>query len=285
MWRLKDTPADMEVFRQAVRALRNELSLRRGLVLRVYPIAYRGKDEVIKQVLAEEGYRYHDDGTNHRTLIIDLEPSLEEIRAVLDPKWRNHLNRAEKNSLELIVGEEEGLFEEIKKIYMEMVRRKGLVELSDIDHLKRVQRDLPPALKLKVILCRLNGVLIAGAIFSAVGATAEYLVGATSDAGMKAKGSYLIQWAFVKWIKERGFRYYDLTGINPYTNPGTYSFKRGLAGKHGMDVEFLGKFQVADSRVSSFVVKGGELIMSGYKKIMRVGRSLRNASNKELPEK
>lgn len=285
MWRRLDVPEDVEVFRQALRALRNEFSLRRGLVLRVHALAFRGKDDVLKQILVDEGFSFHDDGKSHRTLIINLEPSLKEIRAALDQKWRNCLNRAEKNGLEIIQGEDESLFDEIKKIYLEMASRKGLVDLSDIEHLKKVQRDLPPGLKLKVILCRLNGEFCTGAIFSAIGATAVYLVGATSNAGMKSSGSYIVQWAFMEWIKEKGLRYYDLNGINPETNPGTYHFKRGLAGKQGRDVEFLGKYQVADNPISALIVNGGELLVSRYKKILQKGRSLRNSSNKNIAAK
>ena len=275
MWRRLDVPDNVDVFRQALRALRNEFSLRRGLVLRVYPWAFHGKDDVLKQILIDEGFKFHDDGLSHRTLIINLESSLKEIRAALDQKWRNSLNRAEKNGLEIIQAEDESLFDEIKKIYLEMASRKGLVDLSDIEHLKKVQQDLPKEHKLKIILCRLNGEICTVAIFSTIGTTAVYLVGATSNAGMKSNGSYLIQWAFVEWIKEKGIRYYDLNGINPETNPGTYHFKRGLAGKKGIDVEFLGKFQVADNRISAYMVGNGERLISGYKKFLQKARSLR----------
>lgn len=128
-----------------------------------------------------------------------------------------------------------------------MANRKGLSYLSDIEHLKKVQKELPPDFKLKIILCRLNGETCAGAIFSAISTTGVYLVGATSTAGMKSKGSYLIQWEFLRWLKEKGFKSYDLNGINPEVNPGTYHFKRGVAGKNGIDVEFLGKYQVQTS--------------------------------------
>jgi lipid II:glycine glycyltransferase (peptidoglycan interpeptide bridge formation enzyme) len=99
---------------------------------------------------------------------------------------------------------------------------------------------------------------------------------------MKSHGSYIVQWAFMEWIKEKGLRYYDLNGINPETNPGTYHFKRGLAGKNGIDAEFLGKFQVADSPVSSLVVKGGEWLMRGYRRIAQARKYLRNSSDKGL---
>jgi lipid II:glycine glycyltransferase (peptidoglycan interpeptide bridge formation enzyme) len=278
MWRPKGAQGDKEVFGQAIRALRNEFSLRKGFVLRIYPKSYRDKDECIEKMLFDEGYKIHKDEKNYRTLVMDLDPSLGELRASLDQKWRNRLNRAEKNGLELFIGEEECLFDEFKEIYDEIVRRKGLIDLSDLNHLKLVQRDLPKNLKLKVILCRLNCELCAGAIFSAIGNAGVYLSGATSDAGMKSQGAYIVQWTFVKWLKESGYRYYDLNGINPLTNPGTYNFKCGLAGNSGMDVEFLGTYQVTDKRVSSFVVKGGEWLMTNRKKILQTVKSLKYSS-------
>jgi hypothetical protein len=280
MWHPAEASDDAEVFRQAVRALKNEFSCRRGLVLRIYPLAFREQYGDLEKILQEEGYASIENDRVKRTLILDLNPPLEEIRANLDQKWRNCLNRSEKNGLELIVGEEEALFSEVTKIYWEMVSRKKLVELSDIDHLKAVQRDLPPALKLKVILCRLNDETCAGGIFSTIGSAGVYLVGATSDVGMKTNGSYTIQWAFLKWLKENGFLKYDLNGINPHTNPGTYHFKRGLAGKHGREVEFLGKFQVADSILSDLVVRGGERLLSAYRRMGLAGKSSRNAMKK-----
>lgn len=282
MWRLEGAREDREDFRQAVRALRNELSLRRGLVLRLYPLAFRGRDDALRKILLEEGYHFHDEAMTKRTLIIDLEPSLKELRAGLHQKWRNGLNRAERNRLELISGEDDGLFDEISEIYSEMANRKGLHELSDLIHLKSVQKDLPGPFKLKIILCRRDGVTCAGGIFAAFGATGVYLIGATSGVGLKTNGSYAVQWAFVKWLKENGFRYYDLNGINPETNPGTYHFKQGLAGKGGADLEFLGKYQVADNRVSSFVVGWGERALSTYRWV--AGRRKSKAADATSPK-
>jgi lipid II:glycine glycyltransferase (peptidoglycan interpeptide bridge formation enzyme) len=133
-----------------------------------------------------------------------------------------------------------------------------------------------------VILCKQDDEICAGAIFSTTGTMGTYLSGATSDKGLKTNGSYLVQWAFVKWLKENGFSQYDLNGVNPDLNPGTYHFKRGLAGKHGRDVELLGKFQVSDGLLSDWVVKGGEWLMSSYGRIVRNGRALRKGLNKDL---
>lgn len=275
MWRSIESQEDRHAFRQAVRALRNEFSYRRRLVLRLYPLAYRGLDEELATILEEEGYRCHGAGAGDRTLIMDLRAPLEEVRAALDQKWRNKLNQAERNGLELVSGVDEALFDEIAKMYGQMTARKQMDALSDIPHLKRVQRELPDPLKLRAVLCRSNGVPCAGAIFAAVGETGLYVRGATSDAGLTSSGSYLVQWAFVRWLRERGVAQYDLNGISPDGNRGTYHFKRGLAGRRGREVEFLGRFQVADSPLSAWVVRSGEWLVSRYRRGRATARSLR----------
>jgi len=267
LWRRSGDAEDPEVFRQAVRALRNEFSVKRHLVLRIYPLAFREDPNTIERILFEEGYTQHEEEGFNRTLILDLSPSLPEIRASFDQKWRNCLNRAEKNGLELIMGDEDLLFEKIRPMFDEMVQRKGLDLEGDIEHLRKVQKDLHGPLKMKVALCLLNGELCAGAIFSAMGTSGIYLVGATSNIGMKTNGSYLLQWAFITWMKEAGFQSYDLNGINPDTNPGTYKFKLGVAGKKGKDVRFLGRYQVSDDRWSAWVVRCGEAALSRYRRM------------------
>lgn len=275
LWRLSGQSEDHEVFQQAVRALRNEFSVRRNLLLRIYPMAFRGDHDVLEEILIEEGFALHEEDRFDRTLILDLTPSISEIRASFDDKWRNHLNRAEKNGLEMIMGGEDYLFERIKPIYNEMVRRKGFEATVDIEHLRKIQKDLPNKYKLKVFLCLMNGELCGGAIYSAIGTTGMSLVRATTELGMKTRAAYLIQWEFIKWLKEAGFQIYDLNGINPETNPGTYKFKKGLAGKKGKDVHFLGRYQVSDDPWSSWIVHCGEIAFSLYRRLRMSKRGIR----------
>jgi hypothetical protein len=274
LWRRNGAPADAEVFRRALRALRDELSRRRGLVLRVYPLAFRGEDQTLAHVLEEEGYAPLEGGKREGTLLLGLEPSLPELRAALDQKWRNGLNRAERNGLELTEGEDDALFDAIDGMYEQMKARKGLAEPNDIEHLRHVQRQLPDGAKLRVVVCRLRGELCAGAIFATLGDTGLYVRGATTEIGMKTQASYMVQWAFVTWLKDHGFARYDLNGINAVTNPGTYHFKRGLGGKHGAEQQLLGIFQVSDSVLSDWIVRGGERLVVGYRRLVDTAVSL-----------
>ncbi|MDZ7296297.1 MAG: methicillin resistance protein, partial [candidate division KSB1 bacterium] len=91
------TEETLETFRQAVRALRNEFVCARRLILRLNVNLWSlGNPEPYKRVLVDEGFRPAPFIPPLRTLVVDLRPTLEELRANLLQRWRNNLNQAER---------------------------------------------------------------------------------------------------------------------------------------------------------------------------------------------
>ena len=266
LWKLHGNKNSIEVFSQSIRALRNEYACRRGLVLRIYPILFDNNSDLFLSCLETEGFSKNKTIRKERTLIIDLDQPLDALRKGLKQKWRNCLNRAEKNELEIIEGHDDKLFEKFITIYREMIERKMFIEPNDINEFRLIQRDLPEAFKMKIYLCRFKGDICVGAIFSAIGDTGVYLLGATNNTGMKSNGSYLLQWKFIEWLKENGFSWYDLNGINPETNPGSYRFKNGLCGKNGRDVYFLGQFETWKNPLSFIFIQCSQILLAYYRK-------------------
>ena len=243
LWNVKGTQRDPEIFRRAVRALRDEYVLRRGYLLRIFPALFQDQDQDLRSILIDEGYSLVRPQVRERTLLLNIELPLPELRKNLDQKWRNGLNRAEKNDLEVLEGEGQDLFEEFTRLYRDLLKRKNFRAPNNISDFSAIQQSLPEGWKMRVFLCRSQGSLGAGAICSSLGRTGLYLFGASNELGMTTKGSYVIQWRIIQWLKESGAVWYDLNGINPDANPGTYRFKAGIAGKSGRDVLFLGQFE------------------------------------------
>jgi hypothetical protein len=265
LWRAKGHANNIETFRQILRALRNEYAIRRGYVLRIYPMLFDDAADTFSPILKEEGYVYRREGKKDRTILIDLKAPVADLRKGLAQKWRNSLNKAERSNIEIIEGEEDALFEKFIEIYRDMLQRKKFVEPNDINEFRWIQKHLPEEMKMQIVLCRHEGHICSGGIFSAMGDTGLYLFGATNDAGMNSNGSYLIQWKYLEWLKENNLAFYDLNGINPETNPGTYKFKEGLCGKNGKDVFFLGQWETCDNAFSRVVVHCGEKLAAKVK--------------------
>jgi lipid II:glycine glycyltransferase (peptidoglycan interpeptide bridge formation enzyme) len=222
-------------------ALEKEYARKRKLFLRVIPNAFVGSPRAAVMQSAFCGFgREHPGAHNtYRTLLLDLSPSLEELRKRLDKKWRNLLTSSEKGRLRIVAGSGRDEFRQFCAIYNQMRKRKTFDTTVDIEEFGRIQGDLPECHRMRVLICEDGSVPLAGLVASAMGNTGIYLLGATGDEGLKSKGSYLLQWTLIKWLKENGFRWYDLGGISPERNPGVYHFKRGLSGTDVLQVRPL----------------------------------------------
>src|SRR4029079_10523725 len=104
LYKKRGEPEQQELFLQSIRELKQEYAIKRGLFLRIWPQAMGGQKESVAHILKTEGFKRNDTSEAYRTLRLDLSPSLEDLRKNLLQKWRNCLNRAEKNGLRLVEG-------------------------------------------------------------------------------------------------------------------------------------------------------------------------------------
>ena len=267
LWRRRATEMDANVFRQALRALQNEFACRRGLVLRLFPILFDDDPPRLLDILREEGFFPVSSKTPGRTILMNLSPSLEDLRGGMGSHWKRELKVAERSELEVVEGSGEALFETFVGIYEEMVSRKKFVEPNDIHQFKLIQSQLPEKFKMRIMLCKSGQNVCAGHICSVMGNSAIYLFGATSNAGMKSRGSYLLHWKFVQELKQKGIAIYNLNGINPTNNPGTYKFKKDLAGTNGKDVYYFGRFDSRGGILSHSSVMCGDALRAFFRKM------------------
>jgi hypothetical protein len=260
VWKRRGGAPDLEAFRLAVRAMRVEYLDRRRLCLRIVSQLHGAEADSCRAILEEEGYRFQRRARRRRTILVDLRASPDELYQGLHPKWRYHLNKARKRNMEIIEGEEDGLFEAFERIYAEMAARKKLAELSDLKPFRGMQTRLAPREKMRVFLCKDGDVICAGTIASALGDTGVYMFGATSDHGTTTNGSYLLHWRMLQWVRDRGCSWYDLNGISPDTNHGGYLFKSRLAGSHGRDIFILGQFEAYPNAAVKWLLTAADLV-------------------------
>jgi lipid II:glycine glycyltransferase (peptidoglycan interpeptide bridge formation enzyme) len=260
LWRLRGSPVCTAQLQTSLRVLQHEYAARRGLLLRIVPNERETTPEHIDicSVFENEGFRLA--APYHRTLLMDLSPSMDKLRTNLRVEWRRHLKIAESNRLNLVHGVADDLFDSFSVLYDKMVARKGFVPGIDVNEFRRIQRRLPDELKMQIMVCESDGAPVAATVGSVLGNKGIYLLGASSEEGRRLKGSYLLQWRMIEWLKSRGAQWYDLNGYDPDNYPGTSAFKAGLAGKHAREVFHIGRFEACQSLVSSAVVRAGDWI-------------------------
>jgi len=230
-----------EVAVRMAHALEAEYCGKRGMFLCIAPNAFVGSP---RAALLESGFtQFTRDPlfqiNPHRTLIVNLSPSLEDLRKSFNRKWRNQLTRSEKNNLTVVAGTGPDEFLQFRALYQEMRKRKEFKTNVNIDDYLKMQEDLESTQRMRVFLCQENGAPVAGLVASVMGESAIYMLGATSPAGLHLKASYLLQWTLLRWLKENGIRWYDLGGVDPQGNPGGYRFKKGLSGQEACQMSPL----------------------------------------------
>lgn len=253
LWERRGKVLDPEVPIRLARAIEDEFAGKRRLFVCILPNAFSGsrRADEFQSAFSEFTCGTKGLGDSYRTFVLDLTPTLEELRSALDAKWRNKLKQSERNRLTVTSGYGSEEFRTFCEIYAQMRNRKSFETTVNAEEFARIQAALPESQRMDVSICQDNGVPIAGLVASAMGDSAIYLLGATSDAGLNSKGAYLLQWTMICRLKELGIKSYDLGGIDPERNPGVYYFKRGFS---GADICQIKPLAASESAVSSGIV-------------------------------
>jgi hypothetical protein len=216
---------------RCLNALRKEFVDVRGHVLRVTGVARAdlSADSANRSFL-EAGFVPCAAKGRYRTILVDVMRELSDIRRGLDQKWRNVLNKAERQGLVVVRGTEAAFFREFGELYSGLVARKNLnVDLGPKFFLG-LQDELSEPDRFVVHLAKQGDNVVAGHIGAYHGDTVVYLLGAANEAGLKTNASYLLQWRVIEYAKERDCTWYDLGGIDPEANPDVYRFKARIGG-------------------------------------------------------
>ena len=232
LWERRGHVFDPEVPARLAGAIEQEYLKRRKLFVRIVPNAFVSskRADVFRDAFSQFAFESSESTEIYRTFVLDLAPSLEELRTRLDAKWRNKLKQAERNGLTVISETGAEAYQTFCEMYLQMRRRKTFETTVDVNEFGRIQEKLANPQRMHILICQDKGIPIAGLVSSVLGNSAIYLLGATSDAGLNSRGAYLLQWTLIRFLKENGIRFYDLGGIDPAGNPGVYQFKRGLSG-------------------------------------------------------
>jgi CelD/BcsL family acetyltransferase involved in cellulose biosynthesis len=238
----------------ALEALVREFVQHRGLTLRIVaPIGVAEENQSAEESLRRAGFVPTERGDQYRTVLLDVDRPLDELRASFHRHWRRHLNGSERNDLEVSFGTEPDCFANVARMAEALRARKGFEVDLDANFYADVQTELLEQDQLVVGLVLKDGTPVAGNITAIHGDTAVYLVGASTETGLECKAGYLMHWRTIELLHERGVRWYDLGGIDPEAN---------------FDVTAAGPFEIAPRGLRGRVTGWAE---SAYARTRRAG--------------
>jgi Acetyltransferase (GNAT) domain len=237
-------------------ALRREYVDRRRLVLRVAPaIGEEPWNAAQDESLLAAGFRPPAQLRPYRTIMVDLDRPLADVRAGLAKKWRNLLSGAERRGIDVTSGTEPERFDDFAPLFDELVARKAFAVDLGAAFFAALQPRLPESERLLVAIASDEGRPAAGVVASIHGDTAVYLLGASNDAGRTTNAAYLLQWRVIEAASALGCRWYDLGGIDPVANPGVHRFKERMG---GIDMVAPGPYELAPGPMRRAAVHAAE---------------------------
>ncbi len=177
-----------------------------------------------------------------RTIQIDLRGSEKEILARMKQKTRYNIRLAAKKDVVVRQGAATDL-----PAFSRMMRLTGQRNQFGVHapEYYKAAFDIFAPENCALFIADYQDKPLAGVMTFACGKQAAYLYGASTNEERKRMPAYAVQWAAMRWAKERGCRYYDLWGVPDYPKEqleagfqskneglwGVYRFKRGFGGE------------------------------------------------------
>jgi len=132
------------------------------------------------------------------TLVLDISPSLAEIRRSLHRTWRNHLAKAERSPIEIRTGTHSDFFRELIPLYLNMARRKNFEPAIHGRRWQSLQKELPESEKPVFFMAYYEAQPIAGLLATGLGETGFPLFSASNDVARLFCASYLLNWRMIE---------------------------------------------------------------------------------------
>jgi hypothetical protein len=170
--------------------------------------------------------------TGYSTVLLDLKQSLPSLKAGLEGKWRNRLNKAlatEKirfhvqpslKRCEWLLGKE-----------MDQREAKKFHGLPTNFVQAYIAAAAVPRQTFVVAYAELGKNTVAGMLFLMHGRVASYHMGWADEEGRQLSAHNALLWESVIYLQNLGIEVLDLGGVNTHDLPGISRFKLGTGGR------------------------------------------------------
>lgn len=200
---------------------------------RRFMLEYFGKNHLVSL----NNWKKNKKSKEYKTLIVDISPELGRIRENLNKKWRNILNKSEKQCLSIQIDENLTTLGDLLKNYIQdrIVKQYAGASPKFLASLAKYAAMHKDCL---ILNATEDDEIIASIMVFIHGNGATYQVGWTTPYGREKGAHHLLLWETIKILKDRGVTEFDLGGHNEETQ-GLYRFKHGLGGQ---EITLIGSY-------------------------------------------
>jgi hypothetical protein len=162
------------------------------------------------------------------TLMLDLSKGIESVRAGISRRWKRAL-KTSGSSLRVRFPEDaesrRAAVGRFGPMYESLARRKRFEARTSIPELAEFVANDPRFVVLEI----LDGEeVVAIRIAHVAGEFMTDFLAATTESAMRSSAGYVAMWSLVERAAAMGCKRLDCGGIDPFSNPGVFRFKRGI---------------------------------------------------------
>lgn len=168
-------------------------------------------------------------GEGYQTFYLDLTQPSDALRAGLEQKWRNVLNKAEREALTIEWDTTAKQLPWFLKVYEQDKRRKQYEGPSSA-FLQALARLMTPSGDMVLGRVMLHGSAVSAALIVCHGNRSTYVAGWTHDDGRKTGAHHRLLWEACGVLRNKQITHFDLGGFNDEQAKGIRDFKKGMGG-------------------------------------------------------
>lgn len=186
----------------------------RFLGLRFVALQAPSVESDITEWLLERGWQLEpNEMFQASTVLVDLEPDLDEILARMKSKTRYNIRKSARKEISVRMGDE-GDLPFFHRSLSETAERQGFVP-PDLDYFEAAWQLLNWSNhSIQIFVAEYEGKPLSALLAIPFGDTVTYWRGAWSGEEGNRFPNEAMQWEAMQWAKGEGYRYYDLEGLD-----------------------------------------------------------------------
>jgi CelD/BcsL family acetyltransferase involved in cellulose biosynthesis len=162
------------------------------------------------EALREQGYYVEE----KHTYVLSLDQPIDQLWKGMKSACRRAVRKAQRSGVEVIEPDHKSFLEDYYELAKDTYRKSNRLPPLSARQLGMVWDTLNETQRVKVLLARHEGRVIAGAIFLLFQDKIYYWDGASCRDGLSLRPNNLIHWILIEWAVGHGYRTYDMLGAN-----------------------------------------------------------------------
>ena len=167
-----------------------------------------------------------------KTIWIDLTSGKDKLWSNVTKQFRSDVRRSKKLGIVIEKSNEKKYVDEFYQLCRHVSKIKKFTLYGSEKLMSYLlEKSTFKEIESYLFTARHNEKLCGGAFVIRCGSSVHYMWAAVDRALSRFNIGEAIQWEIIEWALEKKCRLYDLEGIDPKKNPGTYHFKKKLGGE------------------------------------------------------